>query len=366
MIKAVLIDDERPALKGLEYLLRSHQFVEIAGMFINPLEAIEEIAGIKPHVVFLDINMPQMQGIDAASRILDQCQDTNIVFVTAFDRYAIEAFELHALDYILKPISRERLTITLKRVMAKNQIKQQSEGKKLVISCFGRFQMGWFGEEPVKWRTEKTRELFAFLIHHQGRKVSKDQILEQLWPETPLEKAVHQLHNGIYYIRKTLVQYGIDKSLISISGYYSINLGVVEVDVLLFQQCIGRVSCNMTIQCLEGIETMYVGEYMEGTDWPWADLERERLFRQYGEVVVRLSKAYIEKKEYAKAEKLLLKVFNRNPYEENITELLMQLYRVTGDKTKAARHFAAYTKLLMEDLGVQPQIKLLNIYSSIK
>ncbi|MFA7467364.1 MAG: response regulator [Desulfotomaculaceae bacterium] len=366
MIKAVLIDDERPALRVLAHLLKENMLIEISGMFTNPLEAMDQIAGIKPQIVFLDINMPQLQGIDAASKILDLCPDTDIIFVTAYDQYAIEAFELHALDYVLKPVSRERFEKTLQRVIKKNNLNRPCPVKKLEIKCFGQFQMGWLGEEPVKWRTEKTRELFAFLLHHQGRAVAKDEIIDQLWPEAEVEKAVHQLHNGIYYIRKTLEKYGIERSLISIHGSYSMKLGVVDLDVLLFRACFIRIKNNPATEDLKALDELYTGEYMEGADWRWAEIERERLSRQYGQVVVGLSQAYIEKKEFNRAGELLLKAFNRNPYEESVTELLLKLYRMTGDKAKAARHFMEYARILKQELGIKPQENIQKIYASIK
>jgi CheY-like chemotaxis protein len=73
MIKAVLIDDERPALRAMEYLLKDNKLIEISAVFTDPLEAINKIKEIMPQIVFLDINMPQLQGIDVASRILDIC-----------------------------------------------------------------------------------------------------------------------------------------------------------------------------------------------------------------------------------------------------------------------------------------------------
>jgi len=365
MIRAVLIDDERPALRGLEYLLKEYSDMEISGMFTNPLEAIEKIAGIKPQIVFLDINMPQLQGIDAASKILDLCPDTDIIFVTAYDQYAIEAFELHALDYVLKPIAKERFEKTLQRLTKKNGINQPSPGKKLDIKCFGRFQAGWDGEEPIKWRTEKTRELFAFLLHHQGREISRDEILDKLWPGIEVEKAVHQLHNGIYYIRKTLEEYGIERSLAGISGNYCLRLGAVVLDVSLFREHLTGLKNNPEIKVLEAIDGLYTGEYLEGTDWPWADLEREQLSRHYSGAMVSLSKAYIEKKEFDRAEEHLLKAFKRNPYEEGITNLLLNIYRITGDKNKAVRHFMEYTKILKEELGIKPGESIQRIYNAI-
>lgn len=108
-------------------------------MFTDPLEAISQIASIKPHLVFLDINMPQLQGIDAGSRILDLCPETDIVFVTAYDEYAVNAFEIHALDYILKPISKERFEKTINRVLKKNKLKPRQVEKKLVLKVWDSF-----------------------------------------------------------------------------------------------------------------------------------------------------------------------------------------------------------------------------------
>ncbi|HBV99417.1 MAG: hypothetical protein JL50_13210 [Peptococcaceae bacterium BICA1-7] len=366
MLRAVLIDDERPALRGLEHLLKDYPMIEIAGMFTNPLEAIKKIAGINPQMVFLDINMPQLQGIDAASKILDLCPDTDIIFITAHDQYAIEAFELHALDYVLKPISKDRFEKTLQRVTKKNGIIRQSLEKNLAIKCFGRFQVGWAGEEPIKWRTEKTKELFAFLLHHQGQEVSRDEILDHIWPEIEVEKAVHQLHNGIYYIRKTLEEYGIERSLAGISGNYCLRLGAVALDIWLFREHITVVKNNPQIKGFEAVAELYTGEYLEGSDWPWADLEREQLSKQHSEAILSLAKAYIEKKQFDRAEEHLLKAFKRDPYEESITELLLNIYRTTGDKNKAVRHFMEYEKVLKEELGIKPQEKIQRICSAIK
>lgn len=218
VITAILVDDMRPALRELEFLLKQYPNISVEGMFTDPLSAIEKIGELKPQVVFLDINMPQLQGMDAASRILDLSPETDIVFVTAYDQYAIEAFELHALDYLLKPIAKERLERTLDRLRKKTPVVVENPSRKLLIRCFGRFQMGWEGQEPIKWRIEKARELFAYLLQNNKRKISRDELLDTLWPEDSPDRAVKQLYNGIYYIRKALEAYGIGSSLICIGN----------------------------------------------------------------------------------------------------------------------------------------------------
>jgi len=87
-----------------------------------------------------------------------------------------------------------------------------------------------------------------------------------------------------------------EKSLISIHGSYSMKLGVVDLDVLFFRACFIRIKNNPATEDLKALDELYTGEYMEGADWRWAEIERERLSRQYGQIVVGLSQAYIEKR----------------------------------------------------------------------
>ncbi len=365
MIKAVLVDDERPALLGLEHLLKGYPEISIAGTYTNPLEAINEISRLKPQIVFLDINMPQLKGIDTASKILESSPQTDIVFVTAFDQYAVEAFELHALDYILKPIDPERLKKTVERVMKKKPVVQKSSDRKLHIKCLGGFRINWENQEPIKWRAEKTRELFAFLLLNQGRDISKDELLDRLWTEDEPEKAIRQLYNGIYYIRKALDDYGVGTSLISIGSNYNLKLGLVAYDVGRFYE-LEKSSYADSLEMLEEMEALYTGDYLEGEYFPWAYFERESLSKLYLQCVIKLSSRYIENNQFDRAESKLIKAYARNPYEEIITELLLRLYIQTGEKSKAVRHFNVHKKLIQEELGIKPNDKLCELCLSIK
>lgn len=365
MITAVLVDDMRPALRELEFLLTKYPEISITGMYTDPLTAIEKIGEQKPQAVFLDINMPQLRGIDAASRILDISPDTDIIFVTAYDEYAVEAFEVHAMDYLLKPVSPERLKKTAERLIKSKSLVRESNKRKLQINCLGHFQVAWEGEEPIKWRTEKTRELVAFLLHKQGTNISKDELLDKLWPEDEPEKAIRQLYNGIYHIRKALEQYGIDRSLISIDSSYHLKLGSVIYDVRRFYE-LGKGAPAGGIDSLEEAESLYAGDYLQHEDYPWAFFERENIEKLFLQCLIRLSEQYVVKKQFVRAENTLMKAYRKNPYEEIITELLLRLYTETGEKSKAVRHFNSYAKLLTEELGIKPGDKLFDLYRSVK
>jgi two-component system response regulator LytT len=124
MMRVVLVDDERCVLEELAYLLEGQ--VDIIGKFNNSLIAVENIAALAPDAVFLDIEMPGLNGLAAAAEILALVPETAIVFITAYDHYAVDAFNLEAIDYLVKPVQPERLSETLIRIQRRLANNQQS------------------------------------------------------------------------------------------------------------------------------------------------------------------------------------------------------------------------------------------------
>lgn len=115
-ISAVLVDDERLAREELEFLLRDFIDIEVSGVAENGVQALEVIKKIDPDLVFLDVQMPGLDGLS----LIQKLREKNIrlpyfVLATAYDQYAIEAFRLEAMDYLLKPIEKSRLVLTIDR-----------------------------------------------------------------------------------------------------------------------------------------------------------------------------------------------------------------------------------------------------------
>lgn len=111
--RTIIVDDERLARNDLRLLLKKHENVEILGEAANGLEALDLIKEVEPDLVFLDIQMPGVNGFDVLEHI---SSDVRVIFVTAFDEYALRAFEVNALDYLLKPVSSERLQQSIERL----------------------------------------------------------------------------------------------------------------------------------------------------------------------------------------------------------------------------------------------------------
>jgi two-component system LytT family response regulator/two-component system response regulator LytT len=114
-LRAVLVDDEQLARDELGYLLGQVGGVDVIGQAGNGLEALTTIDRLQPDVVFLDVQMPGLTGFEVARRIVEQRIPSHIIFVTAYDQHAIEAFEVNAVDYLLKPVDQARLEVAVER-----------------------------------------------------------------------------------------------------------------------------------------------------------------------------------------------------------------------------------------------------------
>lgn len=119
-IRVVIVDDEELARQVLREYLSSHPEIEIVAECANGFEAVKAVAELKPGLVFLDIQMPKLDGFEVLELI---GRETAVVFVTAHDNFAIRAFEVHAIDYLLKPVGAERFEAALKRA------RERLEGK---------------------------------------------------------------------------------------------------------------------------------------------------------------------------------------------------------------------------------------------
>ena len=139
-IRAIIVDDEQLAREGIKKLLKKEENIKIVGECGNGEDAIKAINNLKPDLVFLDIQMPEFDGFD----VLKNINPTNppaVVFITAYDQYAIKAFEVNALDYLLKPFSDERFKTTLHRVLSFIKNKRKNELNEKIFSLVDQLKL---------------------------------------------------------------------------------------------------------------------------------------------------------------------------------------------------------------------------------
>ena len=121
--KALIVDDEELARHVIREFLQSHTEIEIAAECANGIEAVKAVAEHKPNLIFLDVQMPKLTGFDVLELI---GTEVPVIFVTAYDQYAMRAFDVHAVDYLLKPIGRERFDAALERAKSRLGAKMPS------------------------------------------------------------------------------------------------------------------------------------------------------------------------------------------------------------------------------------------------
>ncbi|MEG0340132.1 MAG: response regulator [Oscillospiraceae bacterium] len=173
----IAVDDERIALKLLISSIREAMPEAQVNGFDSGEEALEFGSENPCETAFLDINMSDVDGIALAKHLKQVNPMVNIIFVTAYKKYAMEALSLHSSGYIMKPATKEKIEHELEHL--RHPVSMQTKHK-VWIQCFGNFEVFADGE-PVKFAYSKTKELLAFLIDRKGAYCSNGEIIAALW-----------------------------------------------------------------------------------------------------------------------------------------------------------------------------------------
>ncbi|MCS1391216.1 response regulator [Lysinibacillus boronitolerans] len=374
-MRIVLVDDEYLPLTRLKTLLEKSNVsgIEIVGEYTDSFELLKDIEILQPNVVFLDIVMPDMDGLALGEKIQEIVPNVEIVFTTGFDQYAIDAFNLHAIDYLLKPVQISRLEKTLERLDQINNKVKDIKPRLTVIKLFGGLHVVLPDgrTQPIKWRTSKAKELFAYMLEHKNEMIFRDTILELFWPESDIDKASKQLYTAIYTIRKTLKNYGVEGVKISsplLSSGYKLVVENIVVDV---EQWLSRLKLlppiqQTTVDEHEQVFQMYTGDYLGDCDYLWAESERERLRRLWLYHAQQLSEFYIKNESYIAAIKVQEKVQALFADAEDNYFTLMKLYDLLNNTAAVEEQYWLLKKTLQEHLAVEPSEEIEEWYRSWK
>lgn len=277
MLRVLLLDDEPVILNDLALMLRHDPRIEIAGIYHDPLALLNDWPALQADCLFLDIEMPELSGIELAERLLADGANLEIVFTTAFNHYAAQAFEANAVDYLLKPVRPERMARTIDKLAA--TIRQRSDWKleerRCRIHCFGAFEVK-SGENSIRWTRSKSRELLAYLLQHEGKWLSKYKLCDEQWGDYEPERALAYLQTALYALRKNLREAGCSALQIEFAAdKYRLSMEEVDWDVRQFEAAYDRFMNTGSKEAVYEALSGYRGEYLEGEDWCWSDLARE-------------------------------------------------------------------------------------------
>lgn len=207
-IKAVIVDDEPLARKGLAIRLGAFENIEVLGQCSSGVDALQKIPELKPDLVFLDIQMPGLNGFQVINKLREQDVPLPlIIFVTAFDSYAIKAFDIHALDYVLKPVDDARLKEALIKV--ERTLEMQSEGshKDKLVSLISDFT-GDDCEDILRKLAEgepiSTNPYPSVLAIKDGSEVTRVPIEQIQWIDAAGDYMCVHAQDGTHIMRRTM------------------------------------------------------------------------------------------------------------------------------------------------------------------
>ncbi len=364
-MKVVLIDDESPALNELAYLLNGYH-AQVAGKFLDPFEGFEFVVREKPDVVFLDIDMPGINGIELGMKMQESLPGIIIIFVTAYSQYALEAFRAYPLDYILKPVDQERFDKTLHHISSHIKQSREKNQAEVKIRCFGSFTVSCDGQ-PVKFATQKSRELLAYLLCRADKPVYKDELLYSLFGTQEDKKGANNLRVTLYRLRNTLATYAIAKEYLLIKEDYSLAVkkGICDITDFCRFTSDNLIIDTSNIAEAERIIASYSGEPFSDIDTFWAEEQRQWIVVRMEELIVKAAAFRFLKDGRREAELLLLRLIELNPLSERGYPLLLDLYIREGDIFNFEMHYRHYMRLL-EELGVPMDDNYSKFYSSCR
>jgi len=183
-MKIAVVDDEKIILDGIVRILKRCQPKDEVVSFTNPETAYRELSENPCDVLFLDIDMPYIDGITLAKKMKAENPKINVIFSTAYPQYTGEALTLHASGYLLKPVTEAKIRKEMEDLRYPVTFGNE-EG--ISIKAFGNFEV-FYGGEPVRFRYSKTRELLAFLVDRCGVCVTNKEIQAVLWEDDTADK----------------------------------------------------------------------------------------------------------------------------------------------------------------------------------
>ena len=355
MLRAVLVDDERPALDELAYLLKKNS-VAVIGSFQNTVGVLEFIAQKEPDLVFLDIELREMSGIDFGVNLQNRIENTAIIFVTAYSEYALEAFRAYPQDYITKPIDEERLQRTLRHLQETKVCRRAGGYKdKLYIRCFGKFEITC-GNNKVKFPTKKTRELLAYLLCNEGTIIYRNDLARILFGNEDEGRNANNLRVTLFRVKNALREAGISQEQFLVREDFTLEIADGVCDILDFMRFVSNnpgINSGNIIQA-EKIAGMVNGELFIEIDAIWITEKLERIMVLAEELFINMSVYYLSGGNPERAETVLLHLLALEPLSVQGYHRLLDLYMQTRDTLKYRSCFERYRKVAEKEYKERP------------
>ena len=219
----LLVDDEKLQLLKLIESVKEAVSDGLIDSFDNPLSALEAAKKTTYDVAFLDIELPVMNGIELAKKLKEIDPEINIIFVTGYSEYALDAHKVHASGYLTKPVTVDAIKEELSDL--RYPIPHDAKKKLLEVQCFGQFEV-FKDHIPLSFDRSKTKELFAVLVYLKGAKTTTEEVSKLLFKD---EKSAY-VRNLIADLNRALKLVGADEVLIRKFNELAVDVNLLDCD----------------------------------------------------------------------------------------------------------------------------------------
>ncbi|MBZ9688533.1 response regulator [Clostridium estertheticum] len=371
-MKVILVDDEKSMLLIMKKMISKVPEIEIAGAFQSSAQAYKFIKENRVDIAFIDIKMPEESGLDLARRIVSEFERIDIVFLTSHKEYALEAFDVHAVDYIVKPVSQERLEHTIKRIKERLifplPYSYGGASVKLSVYCLGGLDIRGVDGGSVKLTSSKSLELLAYLLLNKGEFVSKWRVIEDVFGEMSPHNAETYLNTTIYKLRKALLHHEMKSAVISVNESYRIDIKDIYIDFIDFDNRVNAL-CIINESNLEDAiktEKLFVGQLFGDKGYHWSLPEKERLSEVHWDFVKKLGNYLLKNNSLTISLQIFKKMAIKNELDEEVNCLLMRVYAAKRDRISLIKQYNRYTKVLQRELEVTPASNTAKLYAELR
>jgi two-component system, LytTR family, response regulator len=357
MYTAILVDDEKKALDRLERIMQDEPRLLVGGKFTHPQQAVQFAEQAMIDIAFLDIDMPGLDGMSLAVKLTSIRPKLEIVFVTAYERYALDAFRIHAAGYLLKPVNQDDLGRLIDAIDLRHGFdRTRLLDVPLVVQCLGPFRCYPEGAEdrPVAWRTSKAEEMFLMLVNARGAALHRDFLVETLWPEADPDKSANRFRVTCTYLRNSLATAGYPDMLQRENDNYKLDTQRIRCDLDLFNSIRSQTVDTDDVDLLEKAGWLGSGIFLENKSFDWADSPRLYYEHEFKRIQFRLAALLGNKGQAWRGAAALEAVLIRDPVDEGAVYHLIMINLQQNMPDRARRIYQDYADRLMQDFGARP------------
>lgn len=359
MIGVVVLESDTNASQKLGSVISNHQELNYFGSYPVTLESLTVIRRIKPDVIYLEVNSESDTGLEIARIVKEIFPNVHLVVMVDHNKYAEEAENIGVLDYILKPFEDSRIDLSIMKILKSRE--EISVG--LRINSFGNFNLFDNELNIVRWRTRKSKELFVLLWLNNNSILSRDIIIEKIFPNLEIQKSSALLSTTLYQLRGVLENVFEGDVIQYINNGYKlvqkIDSDYNDIKEILY-------SNTYSLENYFKIKHLYSNHFLEEEGYDWARRYGEQISLEIKLHLLKLLEIVDLESDKSIKEGILMFIYELDPLDENMAIQLLDFYYKENLKIKIVNFYKQHKQKMNELLSANPSNVVTSLYLSYR